>query len=105
MRVPHGQPHSYIRTQPPSPLAHLGLLRLLPPVLDVPVEDARHVDLGGRDLIAQEAHVLDGGRKRRLGVRELLSGSGGGKWAECAFAGEDFIGGVCGSLRNISDAQ
>jgi len=58
----------------PRPSIRLhGFCRPLPPVLDVPVEDARHVDLGRGDLVAQEAHVVDGGRERRLRVAPLLS--------------------------------
>merc|ERR1719453_1872778 len=42
--------------------AHLGralvCLRLLPPLLDIPVEDTRHVDLCCGDLVPQEPHVV-----------------------------------------------
>jgi hypothetical protein len=52
--------------------ADLSSLLGLPPFLDVPVEYARHVDLSRSDLVAQEAHVVDDCRQRRLRVPQLL---------------------------------
>ena len=70
VRMLHIRRTSQIR-RPDAALAHLGRssLRLLPTVLHIPVEDSRHIHLGGGDLVAQEAHVVDRRLERRFRVR------------------------------------
>ena len=93
----------------------LSLLRLfggleLASVLDIPVEDSRHVHLRGGHLVAQEAHVLDE-RCESLaavgsvgGVEWEVGGVGGG-WGEVGgwvmWVGDGECGGVRGWGKGV----
>ena len=41
-------------------------------LLDFPVVESGHRDLGGGDLVAEVAHVVDDRRVRRLGVLQVV---------------------------------